>query len=174
MSRLKIIAVVAFLVAVAGPLGASTLEAEVKAAYLLKLGSFVRWPAPPQAGPYFRICIVGRSDVAEALARLAHGQQVEGRAIAVTRMDLGQVSNANGCQILYLGKGAQSAQAYLADTAGAPVLTVTDRHGGTRGGVIEFMQRDGKVRFAIDRGAAAARHMELNSKLLSAAAEVTP
>src|SRR5690606_37224034 len=87
----KALALLALLVAALAPLRAGTLEAEVKAAYLLKLGSFVRWPPPAQASAYFRICIVGRADVTQALVRLADGEQVEGKNVAIIRMDLGEL-----------------------------------------------------------------------------------
>jgi hypothetical protein len=54
------------------------------------------------------------------------------------------------------------------------VLTVGDRNNGTRGGVVDFVLRDGRVRLAIDRGAADDQHLELSSKLLDVALTVAP
>jgi len=62
----------------------------------------------------------------------------------------------------------------MAATRGAPVLTVGDRYNGTRGGVIDFVMRDGRVRLAISRSAAEDRHLELSSKLLDVAVVVGP
>ena len=69
------------------PVRAATPEARVKAAYLYKMASFVRWPAGA-AGGAFRICIAGRPDIAGAVADLTGNQQVEGRPIAVTAMGI--------------------------------------------------------------------------------------
>lgn len=49
------------------------------------------------------------------------------------------------------------------------MLTVCDRSGGTRGGVIEFVLRDGRVRFAVNRSLADRRRLELNAKLIEVA-----
>ena len=49
------------------------------------------------------------------------------------------------------------------------MLTVCDRSNGTRGCVVEFVLRDGKVRFALDRARADRRRLELSAKLLAVA-----
>jgi len=152
---------------------AATPEAEVKAAYLYKLASFVRWPAGSGAGA-FRFCIAGRDDVVGVLQQLVRGQQVDGRPLAVEQVKAGSADVAKECQILFLGRGPDTARALLGATRGLPVLTVGDRNNGTQGGVVDFLIRDGHVRLAIDRGDAAARHLELSSKLLNVAVAVDP
>jgi hypothetical protein len=151
---------------------AATPEAEVKAAYLYKLASFVRWPDGSDPGGSFKVCVAGRSDVAGVLAQLVRGQQVAGRPITVEQLSAAQGERARGCQVLFVGRGG--VQPLLAAARGLPVLTVGDRNNGTRGGVVDFMLRDGRVRLAIDRSAASAQHLELSSKLLDVAAVVDP
>lgn len=151
---------------------AATPEAEVKAAYLYKLASFVRWPDANGLNGAFRICVAGRSDVAGVLGQLVRGQQVAGRPIAVEQIRSTQIDRARDCQLLFLGRGA--AAALFAATRGLPVLTVGDRNNGTRGGVVDFLLRDGRVRLAIDRTAADDHHLELSSKLLDVAVAVAP
>lgn len=166
-------ALFAGLIAISGSADAATPEAEVKAAYLYKLASFVRWPAGSGAGA-FRFCIAGRDDVVGVLQQLVRGQQVDGRPLAVEQVKAGSADVARGCQILFLGRGPDTARALLGATRGLPVLTVGDRNNGTQGGVVDFLIRDGHVRLAIDRGDAAARHLELSSKLLNVAVAVDP
>jgi hypothetical protein len=149
---------------------AATPEAEVKAAYLYKLASFVRWPAG--GGGSFKFCVAGRDDVAGVLQQLVRGQQVDGRALSVAQLGAGQADQAKSCQVLYVGRGSETARALLAATRGLPVLTVGDRNSGTAGGVVDFLIRNGHVRLAIDRGDAGARHLELSSKLLDVAVAV--
>lgn len=156
------------------PAQAATPEVEVKAAYLFKLASFVRWPNPLAGDDPFRICVAGRPDIGGALGTMARNQQVSGRPVAVVQLAGTQAQQAQSCQILFVGRGPQTARTMLQATSGAPVLTVTDRSAGTRGGVIEFMLGGGKVRLAIDRGEANARKLELSSKLMDVAAEVRP
>jgi hypothetical protein len=150
------------------PAPAATPEAEVKAAYLYKLASFVRWP--DDGGGPFKLCVAGRSDVAGVLGQLVRGQQVAGRPITVEQVTTAQGDRAKDCQVLFLGRGR--AQALFSATRGLPVLTVGDRNNGSRGGVVDFLLRDGRVRLVIDRAAANAQHLELSSKLLDVAAVV--
>lgn len=152
---------------VAQPAPAATGEAQVKAAYIYKFASFVRWP--DEGGDAFRICVAGRSDIAAVLQDLVRGQRVAGRPVTVAQVAAGRSDQARGCRILYLGRGSDSASALIKATDGAPVLTVCDRSGGTRGGVIEFVLRDGRVRFAVNRTLADRRRLELNAKLIEVA-----
>jgi len=152
---------------------AATAEAEVKAAYLYKLASFVRWPGEGGSGSPFTICVAGRSDVASVLGQLVRGQQVAGRAVAVEQLAAAQSARARECAVLFVGRGAGS-KAFFSAARGLPVLTIGDRNNGTGGGVVDFMLRDGRVRLAIDRGAADRQHLELSSKLLDVAVVVTP
>jgi len=156
----------------ASPLGAATPEAQVKAAYLYKMASFVRWP-DGAATSAFRICVAGRPDIAGVVEQLAGNQLIEGRRIAVTRLGASAADQARNCQVLFVGRGGELARRLMAGTGRAPVLIVTDRANGTRGGAIEFVVQDGRVRFLIHRGEAEARTLELSSKLLDVAAEVS-
>jgi len=155
------------------PAGAvATPEAQVKAAYLYKLASFVRWPDSATPDGRFRLCVSGRSDIASVLEELVRGHDVAGQAIDVQQLTSSQADLAKACQVLFLGRGADSARSLLAATNGLPVLTVSDRDNGTRGGVVEFLIREGRVRFAIDRRLASARGLELSSKLMDVAVTV--
>jgi hypothetical protein len=157
----------------AGVASAATPEAEVKAAYLYKLASFVRWPPTPQPPATFRLCVAGRSDIAAVLRGLTRGQQIDGRPLTVEVIGTAQAARASGCQVLYLGRGTDTARKLIGATDGAPVLTVGDRDAGSAGGVIDFVLKDQKVRLAANVKRAKARRLDLSAKLLDVAVEVT-
>lgn len=154
------------------PLSAARPDVDVKAEYLFKLASFVRWPDAVPDGDAFKICISGRADITGALTALSRDQLVGGKRVAVQQLAAEQAADGLGCRMLFIGSGARTARVMLKDTGPDAVLTVTDRAGGTRGGVIEFMVKNGKVRLAIDRRLAAAHRLELSSKLMDVAVEV--
>lgn len=151
-------------------------EAQVKAAYLYKLASFVRWPAGAFADDQapLRICVTGRDDVFTLVDALVHGQQAAGRPLQAERIDATHPDATLHCQILYIGQGDAIARGLITQIGDRPVLTVTDRDAGARGGIIEFVLAGGNVRFAIHRAAAEARKLELSSKLLAVAESVEP
>lgn len=155
-----------------GPLSASaraeTLESDVKAAYVDKLGPFVEWPNSAFDGPNapFTICVIGRDAVAASLERLSAGQRLHNRPVVIRR--LAQPDPQVRCQIAFV------AMTRLRDglrTLGrSPVLTVTDE--GDPPGMVDFTIVDGRVRFRIDDVAAADAGLTISSKLLSLAVAV--
>lgn len=153
------------------PAAAATPEAQVKAAYVYKLASFVRWPAEAARTDEFRLCVSGRRDVAEVLQDLVRGQRVDGRPVAVVELGVSAGEAARSCRVLFVGRGGAAATNLLGATDSSPVLTVCDRSNGTRGCVIEFVLRDGKVRFTLDRARADRRRLELSAKLSDVAVQ---
>jgi hypothetical protein len=150
---------------------AASREAEVKAAYLFKLTSFVRWPPAAFRNPTepLQICISGRADIYAVLAALARNKQADGHPIAVVQLGPQSAALVHSCHTLFVGRNDAASRALLAAATGTPVLTITDLRGGTRGGVVEFVQRDGFVRLLVRRHEAEARQLELSSKLLAVA-----
>jgi hypothetical protein len=163
-------------VALTFPARSAVSEAQIKAAYLYKLASFVRWPASTLADPAtpLRICVAGRPDVYAVVEVLTRGQVASGRRLAAEMIEPTRPGAVAHCQILFIGQGEAATRTLLAQVAQLPVLTVTDRGRGTRGGIIEFVLVEGNVRFAIHRQAAEARQLTLSSKLLAVAASVEP
>jgi hypothetical protein len=152
--------------------GATSLEYQVKAAYLYKLVSFVDWPPgslPPPGAPV-NLCVVGEDPFGATLDQVAQNQQVNGRPLIVRRM--ATVSKSSGCHVLYItGSKRQSIANALQSVKGAPSLTITD---GTeaRGSVVQFVVREGRVRFTVDVTVAAQNGLTISAKLLSLALSV--
>lgn len=148
------------------------LEYQVKAAFLYQFGSFVEWPAGafPDARSPVQLCVVGRDPFGGTLDRLAQGQTVNRRPLAIRRLDA--VSPGSGCHIAYLGGSpAQSASAAARILAGAPVLTVAEGSDDARA-AIQFVLRAKRVRFRADQRVASTAGLSISSKLLSLAVEV--
>lgn len=146
-----------------------SLEYGIKAAYLYKFAPFVEWPDKVFSSPEspINVCVSGANPFGGSLDQIATGQRVGGRPIAVRHV--GQIAPDSGCQIAFLGGSPeQSAAQAAALLRGQPVLTVTDGGGG---GIVSFVIVDNRVRFAIDKSAAADAHIAISSKLLSLAVE---
>lgn len=160
------------IVLASAPASAASPEARVKSAYLYKLASFVRWPDATRGGE-FRLCVAGNNEVALALRSLVSGERVLGLPVTVATLDPKAPAQARNCQVVYVGRGREAARAIMGAVDGLPILTIGDRNAGSDGGVIDFVVRDGKVRFIIDRGFARKQRLELSSKLLDIAVEVS-
>jgi len=156
------------------PAGANEpLEWAVKAAYLAKFGFYVEWPREAFDGPTgpLNLCVVGEDPFGNLLDDAVAGQRIDGRPISVKRLK--SVARGSGCHIAYVGNEVRTA-AIIDGVRGSPTLVVTDAGGAAPGGVIQFVLKDNRVRFAIDDEAAAQHGINVSSKLLSLALSVKP
>jgi hypothetical protein len=148
-------------------------EYQVKAAYLYNFGRFVHWPAG--SGEVrtnrFRICVLGRNPFGSALEGLT-GQIISGRSVATRAISRPQ--DAGKCEVLFVGASEQDhLSEILAAIQKQSILTVSDMpHFIARGGMIEFVTQDNKVRFQVNRAAAEAAGLSLSSDLLKLAVKV--
>jgi hypothetical protein len=146
----------------------ATLEYAVKANYLYKFGPFVEWPAEafPAPNSPFNVCVAGDDPFGPVLDEAARGQSVQGHPVAVHR--LAAVTASASCHVLYLGRSrTQTPAEALKAVRNQPVLTVSDERQGTSRGIVNFVLKDGRVRFALDAEAAQANGLALSSKLLA-------
>jgi len=77
-----------------------------------------------------------------------------------------KTSGLDGCDLLFVGRSAERELPWLLEGLKGTVLTVSDIEGfSDRGGVIEFVMEDNKVRFIISREAAEKAGLRISSKL---------
>lgn len=158
------------------PLGAekaSSIEDEVKAAYLYNFTKFVAWPASAFAGTTdpLTLCVAGEPAVVKAVEAIVAGEHIEGRPLRV----LSQLPDGPlPCHVLFVGRGAGDRGSQLMRTAGtAPILTVGDSPRFLRqGGMIAFVVESRRVRFDIRVEPAERVGLKLSSKLLRVARNV--
>ncbi len=149
-------------------------ESAVKAAFLMKFGTFVDWP--PQA---FRrpddplvIGVLGDDAVHADLEQLAQGRSVKGSPIVVRRLrDL--PAPGERVHILFLATQNESRLRDLLARIAGPVLVVTQAEAGlAAGAALNFVVEGGRVRFEASPRAAEGRALKLSSRLLSVARAV--
>ena len=147
----------------------ATPEYAVKAAFLVKFGAFVEWPAdtfPPPNAP-FVIGVLGEDPFGADLDRSVQGATVQGRPVIVKRYQ--RVEQSRDAQILYISATTQERREYvLSRLRDENTLTVSDKS-ALPGGIISFVIQDNKVRFEIDAEAAERAGLKLSSKLLALA-----
>ncbi|HEX4650180.1 MAG TPA: YfiR family protein [Granulicella sp.] len=148
-------------------------EDDVKAAYLFNFGKFVQEPQLVAQPVDFVICVLGRDAILPVLERITRHEHIDDRAVAVRRIDKAVV--ARGCAIVYLGR-SESARLDddLAALKGAHALTVgVDPQFLARGGMLQFLLQDQRVRFAVNLDAVSGGDLRLSSELLRVAASVS-
>lgn len=144
---------------------------DIEAVYLYNFAKFVRWPAG-SPGPELNICVAGQKIYVDTLTAVVAGERIDTRALSVRAIQ--RPEEAAGCDILFLDASAKERMdSLLAAVAGKPVLTVSDVPGFLdRGGMIQFVVLDNRVRFSIDLRPAARSGLALSSELLKVAVAV--
>lgn len=145
-----------------GLLRADGLEApeyELKAGFIAKFPSFVKWPAP---GSPVTVGVLGNDPFGPALDRVMKVRRSK------------RVEDLKGCQIIFISKSERgNIPGIIAALAGANVMTVGDTEGFVKqGGVLGFVMEGDKVRFEINTGAAKRAGLDISSRLLKLASLV--
>ena len=146
----------------------SPLEVAVKATYVYKFAAFVEWPNMTETEP-LQLCVAGDDRFGAVLEQAVRGQRAGVHPISLSHID--HVDRGAPCHVLLVfpSRGQSVADA-LSKVRGTPVLTVTDEAGddGSRG-MVDFVLRDGRVRFRIDSRTAEQSKLSISSKLLGLA-----
>lgn len=147
----------------------TSLEYQVKASYLYNFVQFVAWPNDVFGGDgKFNLCVVGAERFGGALDGLA-SERVEGREIVIHRLERDVSARAAHCHLLFVAAGATDAA--IASALGERgVLTVGETPGFLgRGGVINLVEVQGRIRFEISQQAARQAGLVVSSRILSLA-----
>lgn len=168
----RLTVIVMLLVLVTSRPGApSTLEYEVKAAFLYNFLNFVTWPASAFAAPSdaVRVCVFGSDPFGPVLDRTMQGGTAGTHPVVVDRVrDQNAVTR---CSVVFVPREAATrTEEVIGATASRPVLTVGESPEFlAKGGMINFVLEGGKVRFDVNLPAASAHGLSLSSRLLRVA-----
>lgn len=148
-------------------------EYQVKAVYLYNFGRFIVWPTSPVDQAPFTICILGRDPFGATLDATLAGESIGNRKLLARRIT--STLDATSCQILFISSSEESNLREILSAVNKPgILTVSDLPGFTdRGGMIQFVLQDDKVRFQVNLGAAEKSGLMLSSQLLKVAVNVS-
>lgn len=142
-------------------------ENMVKAAFTLNFARFTEWPDEALAGSdkTIELCVVGDQSLDPAFQSI-NGKTIGKRTLHVRFPAPGD--SLEKCHILFIADSAPTSPAkIIAAVKGRPVLTIGDRKGfAEKGGVINFIIKEGKLRFEINRNSARQQGLTLSSRLL--------
>jgi hypothetical protein len=150
---------------------ASMTEYQVKALFLLNFTKYVDWPPAAFAGTNAPIVIglYGEDKFGDALTKAVEGKTISGRRIVIQPIE--KDGDPGKCQMLFISDSEKNHLGEILDkTKALPVLTVgeTDQF-MERGGIINFVKKEGKIRLEINLAAARQAKLEISSKILGVA-----
>jgi hypothetical protein len=146
-------------------------EYEVKAAFLYNFVNFVTWPAAAVSKPSdaLTLCVFGSDPFGSLLDRTIEGAVVGDRPLTVLRIR--EEDSVGRCDAVFVPAAASDRSAdVLRAAADKPILTVGESPDFlAKGGMINFVLDNERVRFDIDVGAASASGLAISSRLLRVA-----
>lgn len=147
-------------------------EYDVKAAYLLNFGKFVRQAGGQARRTSFDICLLGHDPMGQTIDELAANQTIDNLPLHVRRIP--DVTQTKDCTILFISADEDDhLREDLAILSSSDVLTVSDAPDFLdRGGMIQFLLIQNHVRFAVNLNAVNRAHLFLSSELLRVASSV--
>jgi hypothetical protein len=167
------LAAVSLSVCAAPVLAQQPLEDEVKAVFLFNFAKYVDWPSAPQGSTdTIRVCVPANPPFLAVVREAVRDEIVNGRPVTATGLD--GLDSARACDILYVGNTAGAdATSWIAAVRGRQTLTVGDGR-LVDGLVIAFVRDQNRLRFDVNRAAAARQNLSISSRLLGLARRVDP
>jgi hypothetical protein len=186
MRTLRIIAVSLIWAAMAFQSHAQTNGSSDSSEYLIKAGftynfaKLMQWPASafPQPDSPIVIGVLGVDPFGGTLDQVLAGKNVNGRGFVVRHLKWGgnELNQLKDCNILFVSNSEMAhVDEILRLVKGLPVLTIGEMPNfAQRGGIINFILEDDKVRFEVNVEAAKQADINISSRLLTLAKIVSP
>lgn len=145
---------------------AGPTEYQVKAAFLYNFAKFIEWPA--DTGGTLNLCLLGEDNFGRDIDDI-EGKTAAGKVLSVRRIK--SVHEVRKCRMLFIASPEnEQLDSVLAAAQGLNILTVGDTNGyAERGVVINFYKEQNKIRFEINKAAAARSGLKISSKLFGLA-----
>lgn len=149
----------------------STVEYQLKAAFLYNFAKFVQWPAETSGGPLdpFALCVSGEEPFRIMQHYLA-GKRIRGQLITVRAV--GGSAELAGCHLLFVSATSVQLQHALPSLRGAVLMVGESEDFIRNGGMINLVRADNRLRFEISRGAGERAGLKFSSQLLKLATPV--
>src|SRR5262249_20897545 len=147
---------------------AAVPEYRVKATFLFQFTQFVDWPAQAftSASAPLVIGILGQDPFGSFLDETIRDEKANDHPLAVERYE--RLEDVRGCHGLVVSRPETGRISDIASALkGRSVLIVGDaEHFADRGGTIQFVTEEKKIRLRINLGAAKSANLTISSKLL--------
>ena len=149
--------------------------ARIEAAFLVRFSRYVEWPMETfrNENDAIVIGILGRDPFGSTINRAARGFRANGRNLEIIRLQ--KITDAGKCHILFIAPDqAVNLNRIRAALGHRPVLLVSDMDEFlNRGGMFRFLFINNKLRFDINLVHCHDNGLEISSKLLRIAHQVT-
>lgn len=148
-------------------------EYVVKAAALVELCSYFKWPEPQDAGRSLVVAVVGRSPFGRNLDTYALGRKVQNRKVEVVYVP--RPAGLPPCNVVFICQSERQNLASILEWArGRFVLTVADDGELLKKGImVDLLVKERRLKIYVNPAVVAAEKLGIHSELMTAAEDIT-
>ncbi|MBN2425916.1 MAG: YfiR family protein [Calditrichaceae bacterium] len=143
-------------------------EAEIKAVFIYNFTKYIQWEMPDSAAT-FKIGILNGAEVSAPLKEIAAKKMVNGRKIQIDHYS--HIDQIDNCQILLISEAHKaSLEQVLSAMENKNTLIIGESEGfAGKGAAIDFVLKNGQIKFQINRRAIKLSGLKVSSQLLKLA-----
>jgi hypothetical protein len=136
--------------------------------FIYNFSKYIKWPDSGNSSE-FVIGVLGSPDMVNILSKTAASKTVNGADIVVKQFN--DASEISDCHILFISERESSKLDEITSlTPNESILIVTDKPGlAKKGSIINFIEKDGKIKFELNQADAEARGLKVSGSLVSLA-----
>lgn len=149
----------------------------LKAVYLEKFSRFITWPQESlidNPDEPFIIAVIGETPLTENLKQIYEIQEIKNKRVIIKKIK--HFNEIQGSHILFIAESEKkNIDQIIAITSQQPILTIGETKGFAEKGVlINFFEKDNKLRFEINETAVLKSPLQMSYYLLNSARIVEP
>lgn len=134
--------------------------------FIYNFTKYIKWPDNYNEGRFI-IGVIGNSDIYGSLETMANSKKKTGTGATIEVKKYESLEDIEDCNILFISDDAIENLSDIEEaTSGKPVLIITDTPGmATQGSIINFVEKDGKIKFELNQAKAESRKLIVSSSL---------
>jgi hypothetical protein len=148
-----------------------TQNHSLQSVFIYSFTRYVIWPESHNQGD-FEILVLGEAPIIEELRKMAAAKKVGERTIKITRIN--SPEEIKKCNILFIPSGkSELFTDVVSKVSTQPILIITEEPGmGTKGSDINFIIKDGKLRFELNQAAVDKQNLKVANELSRLAIQI--
>lgn len=138
--------------------------------FIYNFTKYIKWPDSYNEGK-FVIGVIGDSNIFSALEAMANSKKKTGAGALLEVTKYNTIGDIGACNILFVSENVVKDLSEIENsTSDKPILIITDTPGmATQGAVINFIEKDGKIKFELNQAKALEKQLIVSGSLTALA-----
>ncbi len=138
--------------------------------FIYNFTKYIKWPETYNEGN-FVIGVYGNSNIINSLNSMVASKKKTGSGSIIVVKKYDSIEEIDDCNILFISENTISNLIEIdVGTSSKPILIITDTPGmAKKGSVINFVEKDGRIRFELNESKASSRGLVVSGSLASLA-----